>query len=1111
MHNNYMEQFHNLGGKTLGEHQRNLRKYCVNVSGLPKAEIDALLEAINPKNHQEDIFYTKLLLQFHKNEKILHVFTNCNKVLNRIIVKDKKFIGFIASIGATAFVDELCPKISYVDRSIVINKLGLFLENGDDFFEAVKEKYGLAAAIRLLPTCKEELIKQHIADYNIDFSDRELIRLHKKYPNFLKYYFEVDEYKQLNSKVMLVKYLVNNNMDTFMTLTSDFSYHSLGRKGFLKLLRHDKKFVIEHPSNFNKYISCIYRHLDETDYRQFMKNLFPKNIEELYWMDGIFRCFKLLPIDKRCRQFCDIYKEIYSVEYTTFDSNLMEMISTEDRLKFDLEENWEFYPLKEAFEQIKYRIDLAHEINARSTLLYTLVRACKINKDDDALLEVLKYFCSKHKNDTIDVRKNFLRSLTSNINLLKLSDEHWKYINEILLIFEVNGDSYFDNATFLKSQILIKANKGENCDKELVKLLKEIGVNGDWRLLRNYPAEERKCLLRYPSLWHKTNFMQEGSASIKFLETISDFNKNYPNHEISYYAYPRILDSFFDKVEKSDDQKKHAHLINIILCYISKEREEVALRERLLKDFINNSKNFVTETLYVWVLKYRPEWICVEASNILLKTKKLPKFYYEISKMHYNGVSDVFKDAAMKIIDDPNKIEMVPKLILSLSYYPNYLDLIQKYAPDSDCKIDLYSSGIKIVLSIQKTILKSLKNTFKQSENIPTILHYSNGDYLQYTLEPMYRTLYHSPQNLLEETLKMISARSVSVRKHYIYLSTVLLPMCKIEECLKECGSKEKNTSVKKFLFKCNYSCFVNNPTLELFELFKTHLALVDKKDTESTEMIFQINGIAKKYFVEYVLLLWNYSKSSMENEKFRIPSYFTKNNIVSFPDDFFCEIIEECLFHPKNNCSYTIPSFVYNYITCKPNAAQIVIEKIGKSMENVEKHVSLSLFQEICEKLLQEKDKEKAAVSSKKVLDALISSSFSNFEFEVLLKFTNHLLHNDYKTLPLFIIEQQKKYMDTYGPEICVHYSKITFNALQLIHNSMEANTNDLNYELINRLLEESSSTHVKLLVAFILPPPPKKNVLHAKHHEAIKKHLLKDSNPLLKIFLDCNTSMFC
>ncbi|XP_017785839.1 PREDICTED: uncharacterized protein LOC108568991 [Nicrophorus vespilloides] len=409
MHNNYMEQFHNLGGKTLGEHQRNFRKYCVTVSGLPKAEIDTLLEAINPKNHQEEIFYTKLLLQFHKYEKILHVFTNCNKVLNRIIVKDRKFIGFIASIGATAFVDELCPKISYVDRSIVINKLGLFLENGDDFFEAVKEKYGLAAAMRLLPTCNEELIKQHIADYNIDFRDRELIRLHKKYPNFLKYYFEIDENKQLNHKIMLVNYLVNNNMDTLMTLTSDFTYRRLGRKGFLKLLRHDKKFVIEHPSDFNRYKSCIYRHLNEADYRKYLKNLFPKNIEKLYWLSEILNSFKFLPIDKRCQLFCDIYKELYDVEYTTFNFNLMEIIRAEDRLKFDLKENWEFYPVKEAFEQIKYRIDLSHEINARNTLLESLVRACKINKDKDALLEVLKYFCSKHKNDSIEVRKDFLK------------------------------------------------------------------------------------------------------------------------------------------------------------------------------------------------------------------------------------------------------------------------------------------------------------------------------------------------------------------------------------------------------------------------------------------------------------------------------------------------------------------------------------------------------------------------------------------------------------------------------------------------------------------------------------------------------------------------------
>ncbi|XP_017785857.1 PREDICTED: uncharacterized protein LOC108568998 isoform X2 [Nicrophorus vespilloides] len=1010
-----------------------------------------------------------------------------------------RFSCVATNFDASGFVEELCPKLSYVVRCVLVNKLGLFLERGDDFFKAVEEKYGLGAAVRLLPSCSETLIKKMISFYHVDFNDRELIRIYKKYPSLVKFYFESTK-NRYESKLMLQRYLIKNDMPGFITLCTKYLQCKFGRKGFLKFLRINKEYIIENPTDFKKYVKSIYRHLTDAEFKRYFTNMFPKNYE-LFRMETILDNLKLLHIDQWSSLFCEIYKSLYSIEYV--DEKCLAMMSAEAPLRFNMNSFWHFYHLEE-FRKMRIQISLAKEANSRVKMLNKCIETCKNDNNTTALLGLLQFFWSRHKNDTFSVRAQFLFCLINNFDLIELSDEHWKYINNI--VFEVNGDPFYYKSDILKRIIYKKMKNGENCDEELVTLLDELGVFGSWRLPTNHPVQERECLLKIPHLWRRTKHLNEFVAEpcFKFLKTICEFNKNHPNYRISYYKFPEMLKCLVDKFAESEKTSKiYTDLMNNILRFIPDEEEEKELRLQILEVIFRDDRYYFPEVLYLWILKYHPDKMLDKVERVLIRLWKFRILNYEISKMHYNGISDAFNGVATEILDDNKKIDLFPKILWCLSYNTKYLHMIEPFIPSAASEIDLCfeKSGV------QRIILKTLRNTFKQSDNISIILHYSNEDNVQYCLEPMYRTFYHTPQNLIEAPLTVLASRSFSVRKHSIFLSTALLPIKRIVEILQ--GLQENDASARKRIFKCNYSCLIRNPTLEILQLFINNLQLLHGKDIDNLDMILRIDKIPKKIFVAYFSVICNFGDSIMEYKKYKIIGYLDKY-INKVPDIVCYKIIKDYLFNPDNIYISDTNRFVYNYITSsKSTAVTFFIDKIVNTHSKSLKfgRVIFTCFKEICNMLLKDNDKPKALDVSQQLLNTIEAFAFDNFKIKVLLKFVIEYLGKGYNSLPVFIVEQQNALIEAYGVEIFVPYSKIVGISLNIILTSIDLNFNDMTYLLIFRLLKLSSSIHNKLLAVQLLPSVGSRNANHEEYHATIREELKKDPNPLIDTFLDIDS----
>ncbi|KAF2888566.1 hypothetical protein ILUMI_17607, partial [Ignelater luminosus] len=129
------------------------------------------------------------------------------------------------------------------------------------------------------------------------------------------------------------------------------------------------------------------------------------------------------------------------------------------------EDHWiSFMKTEKSLTVLKDKISLTSNIIARANIVTYLVLTCKLNKDLIGLGNVCKYMVTQHLFDDWSVKQAFIDAISSNYNLAKLKEDHWKYINQLLDITLANNELYYQN--FLKSYITFRLQNNLSIEEE---------------------------------------------------------------------------------------------------------------------------------------------------------------------------------------------------------------------------------------------------------------------------------------------------------------------------------------------------------------------------------------------------------------------------------------------------------------------------------------------------------------------------------------------------------------------------------------------------------------------------------------------------------------------
>ncbi|XP_044586805.1 uncharacterized protein LOC123266566 [Cotesia glomerata] len=172
----------------------------------------------------------------------------------------------------------------------------------------------------------------------------------------------------------------------------------------------------------------------------------------------MLRYLEFVPVGKKLLLMLSTFKEVYKLNLLDCTEKItpeaLKLLPRDERtkqakIKMEKEPSDEFYyseiswicylSPEESVEHIKTLIKQTSDQSKRLHLLKQLMYPYFINSDNDALLEVLKYITTRHKNKQRNFLVNILIMMTTQNPLKYLSQEHWDVIYNFLKFMHVKN------------------------------------------------------------------------------------------------------------------------------------------------------------------------------------------------------------------------------------------------------------------------------------------------------------------------------------------------------------------------------------------------------------------------------------------------------------------------------------------------------------------------------------------------------------------------------------------------------------------------------------------------------------------------------------------------
>ncbi|KAK4887677.1 hypothetical protein RN001_003948 [Aquatica leii] len=916
----FLNSFHGITGVTIGERRKNLFSLLNRTKQLNFSNIN--FDSLKPKTALEESFKLQTLFFFEKIPNLIEVLKSENPKLIHQVLNDKFLKHLFGHVDETQLVEECFPQFSFNTKVKLINKLSVCVKDekqGDALFAAIEKKYGFYLATKLLPCCSSDLILQCLLSLKFELTPRQLLQIVKKHPHLteqiLKSFSQYTDAKTLSEKYKIVfGHLLRNDLPLFLKLQEYQSSVRIGWRSTHKVVTDNKDIVARNVITFYKLLHAkqITKSFT-TDFSKFYLNMFPPSLSHFkknvtYYVDLL----KHHPRSAKLNLLLSAFQETYGGDFFTYrcvHKSILELMSIDERESwmnshakpdYVSEEVWIcLMKTEKSIPALKERISSNSNIKERAELVGCLIETCRINNDEEALLDVSKYVLNKHRNDNSAVLLSFLTTLKDCYDLNNLSNAVWKSIIDFLNHFMLRDEVTYQHNEWILSYIDYLIVQNQLGKEEFVSLLKKVTINGPlyWYMTQN--QTQKMYLVTLGDVLLDVHYKEElKDRSVQFLQDVLMWNHKHPKDQISLLPYQSIIKYFIEK-NKNDPAYRFLPIHAILQILRSDTTDQI--KKEFLESFLHTDCVFIDVDMFLWFIKRKPKLVDEYLSrivNIALKLKPTVgcvRFWASCCNYSHLNFPRRITDLCLDLLKNEDLDKKNVVVALSCLMQPDqFVELIKAYYPSDSC-MDVNSED-QDLYKMQQGIMISLKNVIPPSTSFDSILRFSKGDYMKYVQRTLHSVCHSASENNLNPLFSSFLDHPVSVRKHSIYQTFKVSDKTEIFSMLNRFKLTEKNSSILKLIFKGTFNYFIKNPNDYLFDLVKEKLDAIDVCDEEAFEILLN-KKVPVKFLPEFLVFSYNtYEKlpegNAKQEGKTKLLNLVTAEMMAKLPEDFSWSVV---------------------------------------------------------------------------------------------------------------------------------------------------------------------------------------------------------------------------
>ncbi|XP_053598004.1 uncharacterized protein LOC103575600 [Microplitis demolitor] len=870
---------------------------------------------------------------------------------------------------------EIFPVVSLQSRLKIIKALANNLTAkpaiAEEFYTAVTLMYGEKQAHPLLMACSESFIWNCITKHKVRLNNRLVRILFYKYPGLIVKYLKLskksdDQYERnlrlvdLNSLSDFLPRLIKKCPETFVEL---FEMH---RHGYFIRLSHTRTelflknsidALIKNPKLFMPTLDLktVTKKLTDSQFESVIQKLFPPTLES-FQFDELFKYLRFLPEDKKLPLMVSVFEDVYKVNFLDCTEKItptaMRLLPQNERIKqarikmqqeptdkiYYSDRSWICYLATE--ESIPYLKDIIKKTsngNDRSSLLKQLIFTCAINSDNNALLEVLKYISTRHKNESGSILPYVLRVLSQeyDLNTLDLTLEHWDVIyNLVKFLYVKNGiDSYFYvTIDLITARIRFDlANNYSITDK--ISILTDYIMkrwNGGWNILVDNLSYNRKCLEEFMRVLSSKIDNKKVDLTVGLVKGIivsfEDFNKRNsksksPLEIMTIKNYPWIL-NYLEKIFNDKDvNKSNVEILKRTLKEAEKELYETLVTQEEEDVDVGSPK-------VIQLLRNNPEKIVKNWELYLKKcmddmSNPWARRFVNLCRW-YQDLPIKFAEGCLKEVTE-NKQERGLMILGLLFEGSAFAQVAEAFVPPSTT-IDADEEDAENDYQMSSTIPMAF-NVVNPPVSLDLILKFCVGDYIHTTVNCLVNVSQRTALPKVISFATTLMDRPVSIKKHGIRLFCTVADVKQLRGILMNLWRSETHQTIRTLVFQNVFKVFESIPNDETWGMISECIDGLKPDDKDTFESLKKFDSIPNEYIAVYVHKLFSLFRrlGDVENglEPDVVWSHIIKllnikdNILVLFSDELHNEIIEKYVLDlslPKK-VLYAGHSYLIDYI----------------------------------------------------------------------------------------------------------------------------------------------------------------------------------------------------
>ncbi|KMQ92338.1 serine threonine-protein kinase haspin-like protein [Lasius niger] len=966
----YLRAIQKIPGDTASEKLRWIGKFSYPASG----DLDQLPQELVP------LLRVEAAVKMQNPENITFALSSENMmIVNRAFKAFWYFDGSFKSIvNADYFCEHVFPLVSMNTRVRILSTLANRLIDpafAKELFDKVATNFGVYNACPLIAACDEDFAYEMIDYWKLALPIKTVKQIFRKNPNlFVRYLkllkppantiergsFPVD----INRYAFLLPKLVKHRLEAFAELLEMHEARplkiTLSNTCAEIFLKKGQQYLNKKP---RLYIDILpLKKISIELMESIFLGLLPVKISS-FDTNSLLNYLQHYPQNKRYELLRQSYMKKYGTELLDTDKNvtpaLLRVLPAKERIeqaKIKLEKEklgeiessdlmyyekaWICYlPIDKAIPEIKEKISKKAAADERLYLICQMIYACKVNEDDDALIDTLQYFKNRHKNEDFWIFERTMDQLLLWYDVPHLSEKHHSLLFDIIKLFYVKHG--YMPEKIVETVIHFRLIHDMPID-ELILILIDTLENRwliNFNLLQEYPQYERKCLVtfakmiqeKYSAVWPKQE--EESTESKKrilcrLVVAMYDFNKRCKKsctkiERITIKDYPWILDTIRAIIRSNRLSWDMKDVLKIKEPEFNVEPQGLDSSKKKIAD--------VTTGAALALLKRNPQDILDNWEEYLTSCKK----------EHFNKTVQRFVRATRWYKDIPIK------------FVERCMDYLEERRKD---KTGMFSTLTMLALLLHgHTLTKLLEplvpkemtidasdpeasENYKLLRHLPLCMRLSSppvplqlvgklceGDYLSIALMTLSNL---SRRSVLPKVLSFankLSGMRVGVRKHAIRLMYEIAPVEKLLLFLKKMWDDETNHSIRQVIFDVIQKLVSTEPTGDNWYLLYSVVQTIRLKD-EMLLMKLKLPLRMPNKYVSHFFEMWLEAIDDLELSRLDI----SKMNqlVISFLkeitapsacnlicEDFTQHVIQRYLFDVNADVSEAARGFAMSYL----------------------------------------------------------------------------------------------------------------------------------------------------------------------------------------------------